>query len=91
MSTSTLAPAAAPLFYTLSMFKAAGLPGRTRAYDLANLGLLMLVKDGAGRVGVTRAEAERYFATARPLSECKRALVANLTRKGKPVQRRLSV
>jgi hypothetical protein len=87
MSATIPAPIAAPLFYTLPMFKAAGLPGRTRAYELANAGLLKLVKDGAGRVGITRAEAERFFAAARPIAEVKRDLAANRVRRGEAVRR----
>jgi len=64
----------APLFYPLSEFKAIGLPCRTKAYQLSRLGFLNLVKDPAGRVGITAEEARRYLALSRPLAECKRDL-----------------
>ena len=63
---------AAPLFIPLTRFAAFGLPGRTKSYALAKLGLLDLVKDGAGRVGVTGDEARRFFSTATPIAEAKR-------------------
>jgi hypothetical protein len=65
------------------MFKAVGLPGRTRAYDLAKSGALRLVKDAAGRVGVAAEEARRYVGSARPIGECKRDMAANRAPRGR--------
>jgi hypothetical protein len=61
---------AAPLFYRLrgSEWRAAGLPGVTQAYALHAAGKLALVKDAAGRTGITAAEAARYFGDVTPLS-----------------------
>jgi hypothetical protein len=60
------------LFFTLKEFQAAGGPGRVKCYDLHKHAKLNLVKDAAGRVGITAEEACRYFASAQPLDEVKR-------------------
>jgi hypothetical protein len=88
MSTPIPTPAPAPFFIVLRDFKAFGLPCRSQAYHLNDLGLLNLSVDPAGRRGVTADEARRYVASAKPLAEVKRDLSANHTRKGMPVQRR---
>lgn len=64
---TTIIPTAAPtpLFIPMSDFRKYGLPGRTKAYDLAKNGLLDL-RDLGGRTGVTLAEAVRYVGTAAP-------------------------
>jgi hypothetical protein len=90
MSAHTPAAPALPLFITLARFQDFGLPGRTRAYDLAKVGLLDLRKDAAGRVGVTGTEAQRFANSARPIAETKRDLAANHSRNGRPVARRVS-
>jgi hypothetical protein len=61
---------AAPLFYRLRgpEWRAAGLPCPTTAYELHRIGKLTLVKDAAGRTGITADEARRFFADAQPLS-----------------------
>ncbi len=64
-----------PFFLPLASpaWKSYGLPGRTTAYEQSRLGLLNLIKSPTGRVGVTRAEAERYFADmSQPLRDSKR-------------------
>ncbi len=60
----------APLFYRLGgqQWQAAGLPGRSKAYALHNEHKLLLVKDPAGRTGITATEAARYFGQIEPLS-----------------------
>ena len=60
------------LFYTLAEFQEAGGPGHTTAYKLANLGRLNIVKTLHGRTGITAAEAERYFASSKPIAISKR-------------------
>ena len=77
MTTPILTAAPTPLFIPLRDFKLYGLPGRTRSYDLAKLGLLDLRKDPAGRVGVTVEGARAYLAGSRPIAECKRPMAAN--------------
>lgn len=75
---------ASPLFYRLRspQWRYAGLPGATKAYELHTAGLLHLVKDAAGRTGITAAEAERYFSNTRPLSaETKRDVSAATKRR----------
>jgi hypothetical protein len=59
------------MFYRLRgpEWQAAGLPSVSQAYELATAGKLNLVKDPAGRTGITRAELERYFAECKPLAE----------------------
>lgn len=66
------APPPQPLFYTLREFQAAGGPGRVKCYELHKLGLLNLVKDAAGRTGVTAIEADRYFDACCPLDGARR-------------------
>ena len=60
------------LFYSLEQFHAAGGPGRTKCYELANLGSLKLIKSPHGKVGVTADEARRYFAQSVPICFVKR-------------------
>jgi len=60
------------LFYTLAELRAIGGPARTNAYKLAKGGQLKIVAiPGLGR-GVTADEAQRFFASGRPLAEVKR-------------------
>lgn len=56
------------LFYRLRgpEWKTVGLPGPTKSYELHKLGKLNLVKDAAGRVGVTADEVRRYFSHVEP-------------------------
>jgi hypothetical protein len=61
----------APLFFRLRgpEWRRAGLPCPTTAYELHKAGRLNLVRDAAGRTGITAAEAERFFSNVRPLSD----------------------
>jgi len=74
MTDTTISTSSTPelLFYSLEQFRAAGGPGRTKAYELAGLGLLELVKSPHGKVGVTAAEVRRYFAASTPIALVKR-------------------
>jgi hypothetical protein len=74
MNKSTPQPAPQLLFYTLDQLQAAGGPGRSKAYELADHGLLNIVKSPAGRVGVTADEARRFFAASQPIGQVKRNL-----------------
>lgn len=65
-----MSSAISPLFYRLRgpEWRQAGLPCTTKAYELAAAGKLILVKDGAGRTGITAEEAARFFGAVQPLS-----------------------
>ena len=71
-------------FYSLPELPDLGLPHKSRAYELCNLGLLELVKTPSGRVGMTADAIIRYFAQVVPLKEAKRDHSAALAgRKGR--------
>jgi hypothetical protein len=59
-----------PLFFRLRSpeWKAVGLPCPSTSYELHKAGKLTLVKDAAGRTGITADEAQRFFSNVQPLT-----------------------
>lgn len=85
MTNITTTPAPQPLFIPITKFQLYGLPAKTTAYKLAELGLLDLTKNVIGRVGVTIEEARRFVSTPLPgpaKRDTTRGTIASLRARG---------